>query len=251
MGTPKLAEGHRARLRERFERAGFAGFAEHEILELLLTLCIPRKDVKPPAKMLLKKFGCLKNVLDASAEDLRQIEGIGSVAPVALRIIRETASLYLQQEAEGQESLNSVDKITDFWRARMGGLKREVFEVAYFDSAFKLLNNGVERLQEGDVDRSVVYPRQIMAAALKRSAAAIVVAHNHPSGHPFPSQEDQLVTQTLMQAADNLDIKLIDHIIIAGDGSFSFRKSGLLDTLKSTPVGQQPAEITRVVATPD
>ncbi|HCR37639.1 MAG TPA: hypothetical protein DIU37_05770 [Opitutae bacterium] len=221
--------GHRSRLRERFERSGFLGFADHEVLELLLTLCIPRRDVKQPAKKLLARFGSLRGVLNAPLESLREIEGIGSVAPVALRIIREASTLYLQQSAEEEESvLNSVHKLIDFWQARLGDLKHEVFEIAYLDHQYRLLKNGVERIQEGDVDRTIIYPRQVLAAALKRSAAAMVIAHNHPTGKAEPSQEDCILTEKLAQAAEGLDIRFVDHLIVAQGGAFSFRRSGLL-----------------------
>jgi DNA repair protein RadC len=169
--------GHRQRLRERFLKSGFAGFAEHEIVELLLTLCIPRRDVKASAKALLDRFGSLRAILDAPISDLQQTPGIGEVAPVALRVIREAASLYLQQRAEEATVLASPDSLKSFWRTRLGGLRNEVFEVAYLDSASRLMRNGVETLEEGTVDRAAVYPRRVAEAALRRGAAALVVAH--------------------------------------------------------------------------
>ncbi len=228
--TPPQAEhaGHRARLRERFLKSGFSGFAEHEIVELLLTLCIPRCDVKRPAKELLKRFGSLRGVLDAPPEQLRQVPGIGTVAPVALHIIRETASLYLLQGAEDQVTLNSVDKLADFWRARLGGLKREVFEVAYLDTRYRLIRDGVERLEEGTIDRAHVYPRKVMEAALRRGAAHIVVAHNHPAADARPSEADKVLTRMLEQAGSSLGVGVIDHLIIAQTDTFSFRRAGLI-----------------------
>jgi DNA repair protein RadC len=170
--------GHRQRLRERFLKSGFTGFAEHEIVELLLTLCIPRRDVKTSAKALLDRFGSLRAILDAPISDLQQTRGIGEVAPVALRVIREAASLYLQQRAEEATVLASPESLKSFWRSRLGGLRNEVFEVAYLDSASRLMRNGVETLEEGTVDRAAVYPRRVAEAALRRGAAALVVAHN-------------------------------------------------------------------------
>ncbi len=148
--------GHRQRLRERFLNSGLSGFAEHEVVELLLTLCIPYRDVKPSAKALLDKFGNLRGILDAPVPDLQQVAGIGQVAPVALRIVRETATLYLQQHAEYGTALSSPHALANFWRTRLGGLKHEVFEVAFLDTAYKLIRNGVETLEEGTVDRAAV-----------------------------------------------------------------------------------------------
>mgnify|MGYP001227855410 CR=1 FL=1 len=223
------ADGHRQRLRERFLKVGFAGFSDHEVVELLLTLCIPRCDVKPPAKALIQRFGSLKAILDAPLEDLREVSGLGAVAPVALRIIRDAASLYLQQSAEEQPLLNSTERLEAFWHSRLGGKRNEVFEVAYLDSGYHLLEDGVERLEEGIVDRTQVYPRKVMEAALRRGAAALVVAHNHPAGNARPSPQDKQLTQALIRAASALSIKLIDHLIITEEDHFSFRRAGLLN----------------------
>ena len=228
MAGPSSSAGHRDRLRQRFERAGFTGFSEHEVVELLLTLCIPRRDVKQPAKDLLKRFGSLKAILEARSEELREVSGIGRVAPVALRVVREAANLYLQQSAEEGVMLNSTDRLEKFWRSRLGGLDHEVFEVAYLNRRYRLLKDGVERLEEGTIDRAYVYPRKVMEAALRRSSAVIVLAHNHPTGVARPSTEDRALTDALISAAEPLQIQILDHIIVGGDSAFSFKREGLL-----------------------
>jgi len=220
--------GHRKRLRDRFIKSGFSGMAEHEVIELLLTLAIPRKDVKKPAKLLLAHFGNLKGIFEAPLEELRSIPGIGTVAPVALRIIREASNLYLQQKAEIEASLASTEALYNFWRARLGGLSNEVFEVAYLNSGYQLLRDGVERLEEGTVDRAAVYPRRVMEAALLRGAFAVVFAHNHPNGNVTPSEHDKTLTKALVLAATTLQIKVHDHLIVSKEQVFSFRKEGLL-----------------------
>jgi len=169
---PPHYHGHRKRLRERFVKNGLAGFAEHEALELLLTLAISRTDVKQPAKALLKRFGSLRGVLDAPLAELRCVPGIGEVAAIGLHLVREAAALYLQQESEGGDVLRNPTKISDFWRMRIGALKHEVFAVAYLDSAHRLLPDGVQTLQEGTIDRAAVYPRRVVEAALKRQDLA-------------------------------------------------------------------------------
>lgn len=220
--------GHRERLRARFLKSGFAGFGDYEIVELLLTLAIPRRDVKPAAKALLARFGSVRGVLDAPLEELRRVNGLGEVAPVALRVIRETADLYLQQAAEGGEPLRDPDALVRFWRSRIGSLPYEVFEVAYLDSAGRLLRDGVERLEEGTVDRAAVYPRRILEAALRRNAAAIVVAHNHPNGEVSPSEQDKLLTRALTLAAATVSVRLLEHLVVSPDRVYSFREAGLL-----------------------
>jgi len=209
-------------------RTGFEGFADYEVIELLLTLAIPRSDVKRPAKALTARFGGLRGILDAPSEELQQVEGIGTVAPVALRIIREAASLYLQQVAEVGECLAETDSIARFWRSKIGALPYEVFEVGYLDSSLRLLRDGVETLEEGTTDRASVYPRRVIEAALRRGAVALVFAHNHPNGDVRPSEQDKLLTRALVLAATTVQIKVHDHLIISTDSVFSFKKEGLL-----------------------
>lgn len=220
--------GHRGRLRDRFLKIGIQGMADYEVVELLLTLAIPRKDVKEPAKRLIRKFGNLKGILDAPVEELRKVEKIGTVTPVALKIIRAAATIYLQQNAEGREILSDTATMGDFWRMKLGGLPNEVFQVGYLDSAYRLLRDGVETLEEGTIDRANVYPRRMVESALRRGAAALVLAHNHPNGNVQPSEQDKLLTRTLVLAAEAVQLKIVDHLIVSGEEVFSFRKAGLL-----------------------
>lgn len=221
-------KGHRERLRKRFLKSGIEGMADYEVVELILTLAVPRKDVKEPAKELIQKFGNLKGILDAPVEELRQIDKIGSVTPVALKIIRAVASLYLQQDAEGFDVLSDPGKLAAFWQMRIGGMTNEVFEIGYLDSACRLMRNGVETLEEGTIDRVNVYPRRMVESALRRGAAALVLAHNHPNGNVQPSEQDKLLTRALVLAAEAVQLKIVDHLIVAADDVFSFRKAGLL-----------------------
>lgn len=220
--------GHRQRLRERFAKNGFDGFADYEIVELLLTLAIPRSDVKQPAKALIARFGNLRGILDAPVEALQAVKGIGEVTPVALRIIRETASLYLRQSAEQQDAFTDPDALARFWQVKIGALSHEVFQVGYLDSGYRLLRDGVETIEEGTIDRAAVYPRRVMEAALRRGAAVLMFAHNHPNGEVAPSEQDKTLTRALVLAATTLQIKILDHLIVSPDRVFSFRREGLL-----------------------
>jgi DNA repair protein RadC len=220
--------GHRERLRERFLKLGIHGFADYEVVELLLTLAIPRQDVKEPAKRLIQKFGNLQSILDAPVEELRKIEKIGTVTPVALKIIRAAATLYLQQKAEGREILADAASLSDFWRMKIGSMTNEVFQAGYLDSANRLLRDGIETLEEGTIDRANVYPRRLVESALRRGAAALVLAHNHPNGNVQPSEQDKLLTRALVLAAEAVQLKIVDHLIVSADEAFSFRKAGLL-----------------------
>jgi len=220
--------GHRKRLRERFLKGGLAGFAEHEVIELLLTLAIPRGDVKQVAKALLKRFGSLRGVLDAPLAELRSVDGVGEVTAVAMHVIRESATRYLQEASEGTEVLRDPERLGDFWRMRIGALGHEVFAVAYLDSGYRLLRNDVETLQQGTIDRATVYPRRVVEAALRREAAALVLAHNHPNGKVEPSEHDKVLTRAIVLAAETISLRVVDHLIVSSDEVFSFRKAGLL-----------------------
>ncbi len=220
--------GHRKRLRDRFIKAGLDGFADYEVVELLLTLAIPRSDVKQPAKALIARFGNLRGILDAPIEELREVPGIGSVTPVALRVIKAAATLYLQQSVERRDSLADSERLASFWRMRIGALSNEVFEVGYLDSAHCLLRDGIERLEEGTIDRAAVYPRRVVESALRRGAAALVLAHNHPNGRVEPTEQDKILTRAVVLAAETVHLKIIDHLIVSVDAVFSFRKAGLI-----------------------
>lgn len=220
--------GHRKRLRDRFLKSGFSGFAEHERIELLLTLAIPRSDVKQQAKVLLARFGSFRGVLDAPMAELKAVDGIGEVAAISLKVIRHAATLYLQETSEDAPVLHEPDRLSDFWRMEIGHLRHEVFAVAYLDSAYRLLRDGVEILQEGTIDRAAVYPRRVVEAALRRQAAAVVLAHNHPNGNVDPTEHDKLVTRAISLAAEIISLRVVDHLIVSSSDTFSFRKAGLL-----------------------
>ncbi len=220
--------GHRKRLRERFMKNGLLGFADHEIIELLLTLCIPRCDVKERAKLLLNKFGNINSIFDAPEQELISVRGISHVTVAAIKIIKSLTDLRLRVSAEQTEVLDSSDKLIELWKVRLKNLNIEVFEVAYIDSHLRLLKNGIIELERGIVDRVNIYPRKILELALINVASGIILAHNHPSGDAKPSSQDEVVTRKIKYVADCLDIKLIDHIIISREDTFSFREHGLV-----------------------
>ena len=209
-------------------KSGFEGFADYEVIEVLLTLAIPRADVKQPAKALIARFGNLRGILNAPIEELRAIPGIGKVTPVALKIIRAAATQYLQQDAEGHSILVDPSQLEAFWRMRLGSHQNEVFEVAYLDSGYRLLSDGVETLEEGTVDRATVYPRRVVEVALKRGAAALVLAHNHPNGDVTPSEHDKTLTRAIVLAAETVHLRVLDHLIVSSGSVYSFRREGLL-----------------------
>ncbi|MDR1255596.1 MAG: DNA repair protein RadC [Puniceicoccales bacterium] len=220
--------GHRKRLRERFLKSEFRGFADHEVVELLLTLCIPRRDVKMQAKKLLCRFRDVGGVLDADLDELRGIDGIGEAAATGIKIIKALTELHLKNRAERQCRLDSSDALIKFWENRMRGLKMEIFEVAYLDADLCLLEDGIEEIERGTVNRVHINLRKILELALARHASCLILAHNHPCGDAKPSDVDECLTRKIKVAAAALDITVIDHIIIAKNGKFSFREHGLV-----------------------
>lgn len=223
------SKGHRRRLRDRFLKGGLDAFAEYEVVELLLTLAIPQRDVKPGAKDLIARFGSLRGILDAPLEELRKVQGLGEVAPVALKIIREAAALYLKEKAqEEREAFTEVETLSRFLRMKIGALPNEVFCVIYLDNAHRLLKDGFEIIEEGTIDRAAVFPRRVVEGALRRGAAALAFAHNHPSGELVPSEQDRTLTRALVLAAGTIQIHVLDHLIITPDRILSFRREGLL-----------------------
>ena len=134
----------------------------------------------------------------------------------------------MQQSAEQGDSFTDSDALSRFWRAKIGALPNEVFHVGYLDSAYRLLRDGVEQLEEGTIDRAAVYPRRVIEAALRRGAAALVFAHNHPNGDVHPTEQDKVLTRALVLAATTVQTKVLDHLIVSTDKVFSFRSEGLL-----------------------
>jgi len=213
-------------LKERFRTAGLAAFSDHEVLELLLTYAIPQKDVKPQAKALLSDFGSLKKVLDADLTDLEKVPGISVHSGILLKLIKETAALYLQRKALGKRQVTCTAELLDYCRSVMGAKKDEEFAVIYLDAQNQII--AMETIQCGIVNQAVVYPRQVLESALKKKASAIILAHNHPSGHVRPSEADVRLTRMIEETAKMLDILVHDHIILAEDRFFSFREEGLI-----------------------
>lgn len=200
---------------------------DREALELLLALASPAGNTFA-ARILLERYGDLRAVLDAPAEDLRSIEGLDGAAPLVLQLVRSAATLYLEKRVYRADLCADATRLEDMWRMRIGALPNEVFEVAFLDASHRLLRDGIQRLQEGTIDRAVVYPRRVMEAALRRGAAALVLAHNHPSGQVAPSEHDKLLTRALVLAAQTLGLVILDHLVVTVDSTFSFRQAGLL-----------------------
>ncbi len=219
-------KGHRKRLRARFSAHGFDGFHDYEVIELLLTYAIPRSDVKPAAKRLLKTFGTLAGVFDAPVSELSQVQGVGEKTAVFLTLIKQAELRYLASDLPGKSVFDRPDKIRAHLRFLVQGRGMECFGAIFTDQQHRHIATQI--MFEGTVDRTAVYPRNLMKRALELDAKGIVVFHNHPGGTTQASEEDILLTHRMTEACAPLDIKVLDHFLIAGTEVLSFREKGWL-----------------------
>lgn len=227
--------GHRKRLRERFIKSGLSGFADYEVVELLLSLGTPRKDCKPQAKEAIKRFKTLRGVLSASPQELQQIDGIGSHSAFGIKLVQEVAREFLKEEIVDKPSIQSSREIYDYLCHSMRDLKKEVFKVLYLTSQNQIIDTA--DLFEGTVDHSPVSLREVMEQALAHNAASLIFAHNHPSGNCEPSQSDKELTRDLVFAGCMMQLSVLDHIIIGNNKYFSFAGEGLIDQYEKDFLG--------------
>ncbi len=221
---PHKGAGHRQRLRERFLRSGLDGFQDYEVIELLLTLATPRKDCKDAAKAAIIRFKTLQGVLDAAPADLGQVPGIGPKNLFGLKLVPAVSRRYLQRRLEGKQALTNSRELFDYLNHTIRDKKRECFMAVYLDAKNRVIAD--ETLFSGTVTASAVYPREVVKAALAHTAAAVIFAHNHPSGDPAPSPDDMAITQRLVQACGLMGITVHEHLIIGAEGYFSFADHG-------------------------
>lgn len=218
--------GHRARLRQRLFEGGPDALLDHELVEYLLALALPRRDTKPLAKKLIKDFGGFGALLSADAEAIARIGGISEGAAAALKIAQAAALRLLEEKITGQPVLSSWQALLDYLRADMAHNPIERVRVLYLNSKNVLIRN--EQMSEGSVDEAAVYVREVVRRALEYQATAIILVHNHPSGDPQPSQQDIRLTREIVEAGRHLGIAVHDHVIVGARGHSSMRAMGLI-----------------------
>ena len=222
--TPHYA-GHRDRLRGRFMESGAGALADYELLELILFRAIPRRDVKPLAKQLIKRFGSLADVVSAEPKLLRQ--EIDSESVVREMKIIQAAALHLSRsKVLNQPLLSSWSALLEYCHAAMARENTEMFRILFLDHKNVLIADEVQ--QQGTVDHTPVYPREVMKRAMELSASAIILAHNHPGGDPAPSRADIEMTKQIIEAGKPLKITVHDHIVVGHGKTVSFRQLGLI-----------------------
>lgn len=218
--------GHRARLRDRFLKSGGVGMPDYELLELILMLAIPRRDVKPLAKATIAHFGSYAAVLSAEVSALRAVKGLGETAVAAIKSVQASAVFLARSEAQGKPILTNWEAVSAYLQSAMAHLPREQFRLLFLDKKNALIAD--EALSDGTIDQTAVYPREILRRALSLDASALILVHNHPSGDPSPSQMDITMTKEVSEACGKVGVQVHDHIIIGKFGQTSFKALGLI-----------------------
>ena len=219
--------GHRERLRRRFDKEGLGGFAPHEALELLLTYAIPRVDTNGLAHALIRRFGSLGAVLDASKTDLMQVEGIGNRAATLLAMMVPMFRMYEQEKLTPRLCLGNYGDLAAYCRTLFLGAGVEQFYVLCLDAKLNLLSAVL--LSQGTPSEVSVQPRMVVQELIRRNAMGAVICHNHPSGSVTPSYEDVRLTQEIQHILESMSIRLYDHIVVSGCREYSFHAHHLLD----------------------
>lgn len=218
--------GHRRRLKEKYATSGVQALQDYELLELLLSFSIPHRDTKPYAKHLLSVFKNVRRILDA---DLQTLQTLGELPPQSALHFKAIGDLYRlipREEFKRGRVITSPEDVASFLREQIGSKPREVFMSIFLDHRNHLL--AYENLQEGTVDHTAVYPREILKRTLELHATGLIIAHNHPAGSLEPSEGDKQLTRQILTASRAMGITVHDHLILTTEGHFSFRQAGLL-----------------------
>ncbi len=218
--------GHRQRVKDKFLNSGSSSFSDYELLELLLTSIIPRKDVKPLAKDLIEKFKTFAGVINAKEKELEQIKGIGTTTTTIFKIINASILRVLNNELTKNPVISNGNELINYYKINIGLKDIEEFHILYLDSKCKLIKD--ETHSTGSINSSSVYPREILKGIIETGANSIILLHNHPSGDPTPSESDIVITQKIKYAINSIDVILNDHLIISKNNYYSFKEHKLL-----------------------
>lgn len=218
--------GHRARLRKRMLEGGPEALADHELIEFLLMVAIPRRDVKPVARALIGRFGSLSGVLNADQKALANFPGMGEVSAAALKIVPTAARRLARAEASAQPILSSWQALIDYLRIDMAHLPRERVRVLYLNAKNMLILDDL--VGDGTVDEAAVHPRDVIGKAIEIGSTALILVHNHPSGVPEPSRADIQITRKIAEAGRLLGVVVHDHVVVGRQGHVSLKARGLI-----------------------
>ena len=213
-------------MRTRLLTAGPEALADHEMLEMVLFLALPRRDTKPLARLLLARFVSFAGTIAAPATELSAIDGLGEAGVAALKLVQAAALRLVRAELTDRPVLANWDRLIAYLTASLARERVEQFRVLFLDTRNRLLADEVQG--RGTVNHTPVYPREVVKRALELNATALILVHNHPSGDPTPSAADLEMTREIRGAAAALSIVLHDHIIVGSERCLSFRREGLL-----------------------
>jgi DNA repair protein RadC len=213
--------GHRDRLRARFAESGGDALPDYELLELVLFRSIPRRDVKPIAKELIRRFGTFAEVLAAPPARLLEVDGVGESVVADLKVVEAAGRRLAKGAVAKRPVLSSWSAVLDYCRAVMAFSEKEQFRLLFLDKRNALIADELQ--QSGTVDHTPVYPREVVKRALELSASALILVHNHPSGDPAPSAADVRMTREIAEVAKPLGIVIHDHIIVGREGHASMK----------------------------
>jgi DNA repair protein RadC len=226
MDKKEYTAGHRERLKQKFLQTAGEGLHDYELLELLLTYALPRRDVKPLAKELIHRFNGLSGVLEASQDELDKVKNLSKGSGILIKLNKAIIEFYMTTEMSSRDVLSSPRTVLNFAKAKMAGLPNEAFLCIYLNTKNEVLR--YKTINQGTVDKAAVYPRRIIEEALNLHAAGLILVHNHPSGHCQPSPEDRQLTDSIVSVAKTLDIRVLDHLIVGRLGYYSFAENKLL-----------------------
>jgi DNA repair protein RadC len=218
--------GHRERLKSRFADGGPDAVPDYELLEMVLFRALRRGDTKPIAKALLSRFGTFAEVLSAEPERLMEVKGVGEAVATEIKIVHAAAMRLMKGQVINRPLLSTWSAILDYVRAAMAFNDIETFRILFLDKKNQLIADEVQ--QEGTVDHTPAYPREVVKRALELGASAVVLVHNHPSGDPTPSMADIDMTKRIAEAGAKLGVAVHDHVIVARKGHVSLRQAGLM-----------------------
>lgn len=215
-----------ARPREKLLAHGAGALADAELIALLLRTGLPGLSVLQLAQAILDDLGGLTGLLHAQPDELRRIKGLGPAKRAEIAAIMELARRSLVEELSARPVFDAPSKVKDYLRLQLGSRAHEIFAVVFLDAQNRLLR--LEEMFRGTLTQTSVYPREVVKRALELHAAAVILAHNHPSGIAEPSRADEYLTQTLKSALALVDIRVLDHLVVGQSDVVSFAERGLL-----------------------
>ncbi len=222
-----IHKGHRDRIKDKYINFGLDSFDDHEVLELLLFYAYPRVDTNNIAHKMIQEFGSLYNLLESTPLEIMKKCNVSKNVAVLVSLIPHISRTYLKRKWEHKDKFNNTKELSDYVKSLFIGRNYECFYILCLDSKYKLINSVL--VGSGTIDSATIYPRNILEIALQYKASIVALAHNHPSGDLNPSKADINTTNSLIKALNFIDIKVIDHIIVAGDNYFSFREYNLIN----------------------